>query len=148
MDRNVDQIFAQIQELYERLIAEWNARSGAGMASLFAQDGTMIGFDGSTIENAANIELSFNAIFASYATPPFVSRVNRIRFLTPDIAVLQAIAGMAPTEQKVANELLNSVQTLIAQRKGKEWRIALLQNTPAAFHGHPELRARASEELK
>jgi hypothetical protein len=33
-------------------------------------------------------------------------------------------------------------------RDGDAWKIALFQNTPAAFHGRPEESAKLTEELK
>ena len=132
-----------------RLIVAWNARSGPGMATLFAADGSMIGFDGTTVHTAAEIELSLMSIFNAFATPPFVAKVKQVRQLTPDVAVLHAIAGMVPAGEKQTSEALNTIQTMVAQRYHDGlWRIALFQNTPAAFHGHPELRARMSEELR
>jgi hypothetical protein len=43
---------------------------------------------------------------------------------------------------------LNSVQRLIAVRHDGQWRIALYQNTPAQFHGRPELVERMTNQLR
>jgi hypothetical protein len=43
---------------------------------------------------------------------------------------------------------VNSIQTMIATRNEGGWRIALFQNTPAAFHGRPELTQQLTDELR
>ncbi len=44
---------------------------------------------------------------------------------------------------------LNAVQTLVAVKHGNDrWKIAIYQNTPAAFHGRPELGEQLTEELR
>jgi hypothetical protein len=43
---------------------------------------------------------------------------------------------------------LNAVQSMIAVQKGGVWKIAMLQNTPAAFHGREDLVKKLTEELR
>jgi len=43
---------------------------------------------------------------------------------------------------------VNAIQTLVAVCNDGEWRVALFQNTPAAFHGRPELAEALSAELR
>lgn len=43
---------------------------------------------------------------------------------------------------------VNAIQTLVTVKHDGQWRIAVFQNTPAAFHGRPELRDRLTEELR
>src|SRR5581483_1665454 len=38
----------EVRLLYEELVGCWNRRDAAGLARLFAEDGTLVGFDGST----------------------------------------------------------------------------------------------------
>jgi hypothetical protein len=46
------------------------------------------------------------------------------------------------------NPAVNAVQSLVAVKNAGEWRIALFQNTPAQFHGRPELVQELTEELR
>ena len=48
-----------------------------------------------------------------------------MRFLTPDVAVLRAVAGMVPPGQSDLNPAVNAVQTLVAARQDGQWRIAV-----------------------
>ncbi len=43
---------------------------------------------------------------------------------------------------------LNAWHTLVATKRGGELKIVLFQNTPAQFHGRPELVQQMTEELK
>lgn len=55
---------------------------------------------------------------------------------------------MVPPGQADLSPAVNSVQTLIAVKDRASWRIALFQNTPAAFHGRPEASAALTDELR
>jgi uncharacterized protein (TIGR02246 family) len=70
------------------------------------------------------------------------------QFLTPEVAILRAVAGMVPPGQSDLNPAVNAVQTLVAAKHDGRWRIALFQNTPAQFHGRPELAQQLTEELR
>lgn len=65
--------------------------------------------------------------------------MKNVRFLAPDIAILRAIAGMVPHGQSDLNPDVNTHHTLVAVKTEGIWRIQLFQNTPAQFHGRPEL---------
>ena len=55
---------------------------------------------------------------------------------------------MVPSGQSEINPAVNAIQTLIGQKEQEEFLIALFQNTPAAFHGRPELSRQLTEELQ
>jgi len=40
------------------------------------------------------------------------------------------------------------MQTMVAVNRAGEWRIALLQNTPAQFHGRPEMAEALTQDLR
>jgi hypothetical protein len=46
------------------------------------------------------------------------------------------------------NPAVNAIQTLVVARHAGRWQIELLQNTPAQFHGRPELSRALTEELR
>lgn len=46
------------------------------------------------------------------------------------------------------NPDVNAHQTLVAVQKDGKWQIQLFQNTPAQFHGRPELVEQMTEELR
>jgi uncharacterized protein (TIGR02246 family) len=138
----------EVQELYQQLIDGWNNRSARRMADQFAEDGEMIGFDGSQAIGREEIFSHLDPIFKEHPTPPFVTKVKDVRFLGLDVAILRAIAGMVPPGQSDLDPKLNTHHTLVAVKNDGKWRIALFQNTPAQFHGRPELVEQMTEELK
>lgn len=89
-----------------------------------------------------------NPIFEHHQTARFVSKVNDVHFLSSDIVILRAIAGMLPPQSNDINPNVNTHHTLIVVKKEGNWRIQLFQNTPAQFHGRPELVEQMTEELK
>lgn len=138
----------EIRALYGQMLDGWNARNGAAMAAPFAEDGVVIGFDGSQMEGRAAIAAELGRIFADHATPAYVAIVRGVTFLGTEVALLCAVAGLVPDGQHDINPQLNAIQTVVAARRAGEWRVALYQNTPAQFHGRPDLAERLTAELR
>ena len=63
------------------------------------------------------------------------------------MAALNAVAGIVPHGRADLAPELNAVQTLVLVRSDAGWRLALYQNTPAQYHGRPELAQAPTEEL-
>jgi uncharacterized protein (TIGR02246 family) len=138
----------EISVLYQQLLDSWNKRNAAAFAALFAEDGNVVGFDGSQINGRAEIESQIGQIFADHQTAAYVGKIREVRFLTPDVAILRAVSGMVPPGQSDLNPAVNTVQSLVAVQHERIWRIALYQNTPAQFHGRPELVQQLTDELR
>lgn len=137
-----------VRALYQALLSAWNRRDAAGMARLYAPDGTQIGFDGSQINGPQAVESHLAPIFANHPTGAFVAVVREVRALGPSVVLLRADAGMIPAGKDDINPALNAIQSLVAVQIGGAWRIALFQNTPAAFHGRPEAAEKMSADLR
>jgi uncharacterized protein (TIGR02246 family) len=137
-----------VRALYQQLIAGWNQRSAAAMVEPIAADGEIIGFDGSQVIGREEIAAHVHQIFTDHVTPPYVSKVRQVRFLTPDVAHLRAVAGMVPPGQTDIAPQLNTHHTVIAVKQDGKWRIKLHQNTPAQFHGRPEAVEALTAELR
>ncbi|MGZ3770384.1 MAG: SgcJ/EcaC family oxidoreductase [Bdellovibrio sp.] len=137
-----------IRILYHNLLHAWNKKSAADMADLFLNDGTIVGFDGSQIRGKSEIEKNLSSIFFDHATATYVSKIRNIKWISPDVAILSAISGMIPSGQNDINPEMNAVQALLTVKENKHWKIAFFQNTPAVFHGHPEMREKLSRELR
>lgn len=136
------------RSLYRRLLDGWNARDAEAMAAPFAEDCQVIGFDGSQMFGRAEMAATMGAIFADHLTAEYVALVRGVRFLTPDVAILRADAGLLPRGQSDLNPNLNARQTVVAVRRDGVWRIAHFQNTPAQLHGQPDLAAQLTDELR
>jgi len=137
-----------VQAVYKKLLDAWNERSAEGMAALFTEDGESIGFDGSQSIGRQEIFSHLKPIFEHHPTARFVSKVKDVLFLSSEIALLRAIAGMVPPGQSDINPNVNTHHTLVVVKRGEDWQIQLFQNTPAQFHGRPELVEEMTEELR
>lgn len=137
-----------IRELYQRLLGAWNERNARHYAALFAPGGFAVGFDGSTHENPATIERDLAKIFADHPTAAYVGIVRDVRRLSSGVAILRAVAGMVPPGKSDLNPAANAIQTMVATDVDGSWRVAAFHNTPAAFHGRPQLAEALTEELR
>lgn len=148
MEPNTSADSTPVISLYHDLLDCWNRRAADDFGALFAEAGNVIGFDGSQIDGRAAVAAHLSEIFAHHQTPAYVGKVRELRFLAADVAVLRAVAGLVPPGQSELNPALNAIQTLLAARRDGLWRIELYQNTPAAFHGRPDLSEALTEELR
>jgi uncharacterized protein (TIGR02246 family) len=139
---------AAITTLYHQLLGAWNERSAQNFAALFTEDGNVVGFDGSLMNGRAEIEAELSRIFTHHMTGAYVGKVREVRFLTPEVAVLRSVASTVPHGQNDINPATNTIQSLVAMKVGDVWKIAAYHNTPAAFHGRPELSHTLTEELR
>ncbi|HZH49456.1 MAG TPA: SgcJ/EcaC family oxidoreductase [Nitrospira sp.] len=138
----------RVAALYRELLNCWNKRDAAAFAALFAEDGQTVGFDGSIHDGRAQILADLSIIFANHPTAAYVGKIRKVRFLTTEVGVVSAVAGMVPSGKSDLNPAVNAMQTLIATRTDGRWSISLFQNTPAAFHGRPELGEQLTAELR
>lgn len=72
-----------VRALYHRVLEGWNLRDGAALAGPFAEDGEVIGFDGTRHSGRSVIAAELGRIFADHVTPEYVAKVRRIRGLGP-----------------------------------------------------------------
>jgi uncharacterized protein (TIGR02246 family) len=137
-----------VRALCQGLWSAWNARDAAAFAALFDEDGFVVGFDGSQMHGPAEVQESLSRIFADHQTATYAGKVRAMHVLTPDSALLEAVAGMVPPGGSDINPAVNVIQTLVAVQRDGGWRIAAYQNTPAQFHGRPELVEQLTAELR
>ncbi|MEK4384522.1 SgcJ/EcaC family oxidoreductase [Solibacillus sp. FSL W7-1464] len=138
----------EVQKLYNALIDAWNRRDAKGMSDQFAEQGVQIGFDGSKLIGKAEILAHLTPIFEEHPTAPFITKVKDVRSLGTDAAILHAIAGMIPSGKSDIEPAVNAHQTMVAVKKNTGWQVELFQNTPAQFHGRPELVEKMTKELR
>jgi uncharacterized protein (TIGR02246 family) len=136
-----------VRSLYQNLLQSWNLRRAHHFAALFTEDGNRVGFDGSQVNGRAKIASHLNAIFTDHQTAAYVAIVKEVRLLTSGVALLRAAVGMVPAGKTELNPATNAIQSLVAVREDGKWRMALLQNTPVAFHGRPELSGQLTQEM-
>ena len=138
----------KVAQLYQLLLQQWNKRSAEGMTGLFAKNGTLIGFDGSQLNGQGEIYTVLDEIFANFPTAAYVSIIKEVRMLGEGAALLLAVAGMVAQGQSDISPEVIVIHSLTAVMEDGHWRVALFQNTPAAFHGRPELSEQLSADLR
>jgi uncharacterized protein (TIGR02246 family) len=138
----------EVYNLYKELLKSWNEQQADNYGALFTEDASVIGFDGSMMNGRYEITEALRAIFADHRTNAFISKVREIRFLTTEVVLLRAVTGMHPPGGSAIKPDVNAIQSLIAVKKENTWRIALFHNTPAQFHGRPELAESLTKELQ
>jgi uncharacterized protein (TIGR02246 family) len=136
------------RELYAHLLEAWDKRNARDYALLFASDGNLVGFDGSQVNGQLEVGAHLTEIFTHHQTPRYVSVVRDVRLLAHDVTLLRANTGLVPPGKDDIDPALNAVQSVVAVQKGGRWKIALIQNTPAAFHDRPDLGKKLTEELR
>jgi uncharacterized protein (TIGR02246 family) len=133
--------------LYTRLLEAWNRRDAPAFAALFTVDGAAVGFDGSQMNGRDEIASTLKGIFEHHQTASYVASVREVRQLGSAVALIRAAVGMVPPGQSELNPAVNAIQSVVLNEAGGAWRIALLHNTPAAFHQDPEAAAALTREL-
>ena len=56
------------------------------MTDLFAEDGNLVGFDGSQINGRSEARSVLSQIFADHQTAAYLGIVKEVRVLSPDVA--------------------------------------------------------------
>jgi len=148
MNRTGDNLPTQVAELYSSLIAAWNDADATRFAAQFTAEGSLVGFDGSTVNGRSEIGRHLCEIFDHHQTATYVCQVRFVRALGASHALLEAVAGMVQPGDSDIKPELNTVQCLTASRTGDQWRIEHYQNTPAAYYGRPEIQHALNEELR
>jgi uncharacterized protein (TIGR02246 family) len=142
---------ALVEWLYRTALERSNERDAAGFAALFDDDGHVVGFDGSEMDGRAEIRSALQAIFADHETAAYVAKVRDVRSSLATSPCCAERVGMVPRRTRTLNPAVNAMQSLVARAASDGWRIVLLQNTPAQYHGRPEavdaLTAELSEQL-
>jgi uncharacterized protein (TIGR02246 family) len=138
----------ETRELYRQLLEAWDKRNARDFALLFAPDGSIVGFDGTPVFGQAEIGAHLTQILTHHQTARYVSIVREVRSVSDGVTILSAVAGMVPPDKDDINPEVNAVQTMVAVKTAGAWKIALFQNTPAAFHGRPEEVKKLTDELR
>lgn len=137
-----------IRSLYTQLIKSWNEMNSETYSNLFTADGSIVGFDGSQANSRSEIYKHISSVFADHAPARYVTITKEVRILSATVGLIRAVAGMIPRNENKINAKTNAIQTMIAVKQEDHFRIAMFQNTPAAFHGRPEDAEKLTAELQ
>jgi uncharacterized protein (TIGR02246 family) len=139
-----------IRSLYQQMMDGWNRGSGEEFAAPFAEDGDLVGFDGTHLKGRREITSFHQQLFDTYLKGTrLVGKVRSMRFLTPDVAIMHVVGGTIMAGQSDIEPGRNSIQTLVIKRnKAGQWSLAAFQNTRAQYIGRPEQAESVTDELR
>lgn len=122
---------AAVRRLFQQLIACWNRGDGSAYAALFTEDSDYVAFDGTHFRgrqvNADNHQRLFDTFLKGSTLEG--QEINRLRFLTPDVALMHTTGTVKLRWQSRPAPGRRSIQTLVAVREGDGWRFAAFHNT-------------------
>ncbi len=139
---------AQIRALYTAFLEAWNRRSGAAVASTFADDGDIVGYDGTHTSGRLSIASELRRVFGSHPTATYVGLVRSVRTIGEGVALLHAHSGMIPPGEDDIDPGLHAIHTVVAVLEDGRWKISLFQATPAAWLGRRDARDALTAELR
>jgi uncharacterized protein (TIGR02246 family) len=126
-DRRADE--DAIREVLGRQIAGWDAGDPAYYASVFTPDADYVTFLGSHYKGRDAIASSYAPLFKKLLKGTHLeTEITELRFLTPDIALIQANAVVRKGTQRWSRRAIR-VNTSIAVRTDGGWLLAASQNT-------------------
>jgi uncharacterized protein (TIGR02246 family) len=138
----------RIESRYRQLLGAWNRRDAAAFAALFTPDGLAVAFDGSVMSGRAEIASTLASVFLNERTGTYAATVRGVSDIAPGVALLRAIVGMVPPDSFDLNLMINATQSVVYVESDGDIKVALLQSTPAAFHGRSEVAVALALELE
>jgi uncharacterized protein (TIGR02246 family) len=124
---------ASISTLYFQMIDGWNNGSGSIFAAPFAEDGDLVGFDGTRLKGRQNIASFHQQLFDTILKGSrLVGKIRNMRFLTKDVAIMHAVGGAIMDGQADIEPERNSFHTIVVKRDNPNvgyWFITSFQNT-------------------
>jgi uncharacterized protein (TIGR02246 family) len=139
----------EIRSLYFEMIDGWNRGDGEIFASPFAEDGDLVGFDGTHLKGRQQIASFHKQLLETFVKGSrLVGKIRDVRFLPPNVAIMHAVGGTIMKGQTDLEPERNSIHTLVLKRGNDDrWRVAAFQNTRAQYIGRPEMTNELTREL-
>ena len=120
---------ATLNDLFDRMCAAWTSGDAAAYGACFTEDSDYVSYDGTHARGRQAMVDNHDRLFRGVLTgSALVGRVELIRYLRPDVAVLHATGSvLMPWRASLPKRRL-SRQTLVAVREDGAWRVAALHN--------------------
>ena len=151
-ESSVEEDKVAISTLYFQMIDGWNKGSGSIFAAQFAEDGDLVGFDGTHLKGRQKIGSFHQQLFDTFLKGSrLVGKIRDIRFLTKEVAIMHAVGGTIMDGQTNIDPERNSIHTIVVKRanpNGDHWFITAFQNTRVQYIGRPQEIQTLTEELR
>lgn len=124
---------AAIRDLYRRMLDAWG--DAEAYAECFTPDADYIIGAGAVQHGWAEIVDGHRVAFSAWArSSRLEGRIERLRFLTPDVALLIAYGHVVYLDHRSSDQNKRTVYSLVAHRLDGRWTFAAYQNTPLGGH--------------
>lgn len=121
---------AVIRDLFRDLFDDWDRGDGEAYGSRFTDDADYVAFEGTHTKGRAEIASSHQELFDKHLKGTrLTGGIRSIRFLAPDIALVHATGGTIMRGRSKPSPERDSILTLVAVKRGGEWRFAAFHNT-------------------
>jgi uncharacterized protein (TIGR02246 family) len=110
-----------LRELHRAYLAAFNKGSAEAVAAFYAPDADFIGVAGDLYKGRAEIEKRNASFFAKNKDAKLKSPIGSIRFLTPDVAIVDRSAELSPVPEGGPQKVHATI--VYVKRDGK-WQIA------------------------
>ena len=94
----------QVRSRHDAFIEHWNAGAADAIAGLFTTDGSIVGFDGSTINGRDEIEAHLKQIFVDHQPASYLGKTREIRFLSADVALLAPSSAWSRPARAISDQ--------------------------------------------
>lgn len=137
-DQDADR--AEIKQILLTMAKAWKAGDGSGYAAPFLEDADYISFDGAHAVGRKVIGDVHQMLFDGPLKGSTMDDVNhaepKIRFLTPDSAVMISTGGTSIDDTPNTDPDRDSIVTLTVVRREGAWQVATFQNTRRSRQAH------------
>jgi uncharacterized protein (TIGR02246 family) len=123
----------EIRSLYQRMIDAW--LDSTAIAECFAPDADYITGGGKLERGWQEIVDGHNIIFSAWARNSHLEgRIDRLRFLTDDVAILTAYGHIVYDDDRSSDKNKRTIYTVTTQKIDGAWTFVAYQNTPLGSH--------------
>jgi uncharacterized protein (TIGR02246 family) len=106
---------AMTRSLYQQSLDGLNTGNGEAFAVPHAEDGDLVGFDGTHLKGRQEIATFHQQLFDTYVKGSrLVGKIKDVRFLTPGVALMHVVDGTIMAGQTDIDPKRNSIRTLVA----------------------------------
>jgi uncharacterized protein (TIGR02246 family) len=119
----------EIRTLLKAVTNAYNRADAKGLAALFTDDAALIDQDGEEVRGRDSIGRHYAEAFGNGPTCKISGEVGAVRSLSPDVA---SVVGRFQLEDEEGTALSSGRYSLIAVRKGDQWRLAELRDAATA----------------
>jgi uncharacterized protein (TIGR02246 family) len=121
---------ATLAALFQSLLDAWGRGDAVAYGALFAEDADYVAFDGSHTRGRAAIIAAHAPLFERWLKGSrLVGRVEQVRFLQPDIAIVHATGGTILAGEARPRPSRDSIQSLVARKRDGAWHFVAFHNT-------------------